>query len=102
LALRSGSIGGGVDVRRRAAQRQRLCADIRELLVEALDLPVDPAWITDDQPLFGRGLELDSMDSVELAVVVEDRFGVTVTDDDIGALATVNSLADFIEAKTGP
>lgn len=82
-----------------AAERTALCRRLRELIVEHLDLPVDPGWLTDDQPLFGRGLELDSVDALELAVAVEFELDVPVTDDDMGVFASVNCLADFIGAS---
>ncbi|MEI5098193.1 phosphopantetheine-binding protein [Streptomyces sp. PmtG] len=82
---------------RRAAARQELCARVKKLLVERLALNVDPHTIGDDQPLFGRGLELDSIDTLELAMAVEDTFGVTVTDDDTHSLLSLNRLVDHIE-----
>jgi acyl carrier protein len=82
-----------------ASERAALCRRLRELIVEHLDLPVDAGWLTDDQPLFGRGLELDSVDALELAVAVEFELDVPVTDDDMGVFASVNCLADFICAS---
>lgn len=85
----------------RAAERQELCARLKELVVDRLDLQVDPAWVTDDQPLFGRGLGLDSVDALELVVAVEYDFGVAVSDDDLGVFGSINRLADYIEARKG-
>jgi acyl carrier protein len=85
-----------------AAARQELCADVKALLVERLTLDVDPAMIGDDQPLFGRGLELDSIDTLELAMAVEDRYGVVVTDDDTESLLSLNRLVDHLEAERKP
>ncbi|MEU2717254.1 phosphopantetheine-binding protein [Streptomyces sp. NPDC007205] len=82
---------------RRAAARQELCSQVKHLLVDRLSLEVDPATIGDDQPLFGRGLELDSIDTLELAMAVEDTFGVTITDDDTHSLLSLNRLVDHIE-----
>jgi acyl carrier protein len=48
-----------VEAIRHAAVRQELCGQVKSLLVELLSLDVDPAVNTDDQPLFGPGLELD-------------------------------------------
>ncbi|WP_043262978.1 phosphopantetheine-binding protein [Streptomyces sp. CT34] len=83
---------------RRAGTRRQLADDVKELLVDRLSLDVDPAAIGDDQPLFGRGLELDSIDTLELAMAVEDVFGVTITDDDTHSLLSLNRLAAHIEA----
>ncbi|ANP56745.1 acyl carrier protein [Streptomyces griseochromogenes] len=82
---------------RRAAARQDLCSQVKQLLVDRLSLDVAPRAIGDDQPLFGRGLELDSIDTLELAMAVEDTFGVTVTDDDTQSLLSLNRLVDHIE-----
>jgi acyl carrier protein len=84
--------------RLRATERIALCSQLRALIVERLDLPVDPDWITDDQPLVGRGLELDSVDTLELMIGVEAEFGTTITDDEIGVFGSVSRLADRVEA----
>ncbi|MGH4001511.1 MAG: phosphopantetheine-binding protein [Pseudonocardiaceae bacterium] len=82
----------------RAAARQELCAQMKNLLVERLALDMDPAKIGDDQPLFGRGLELDSIDTLELAMAVEESYGVTITDDDTDSLLSLNRLVDHVAA----
>lgn len=82
----------------RTAERRAACDQLKEVLVERLDLPIDPLWITDDQPLFGRGLELDSVDSLELAVGVDDVAEVSITDEEIGLFGSVNRVIDYIEA----
>jgi acyl carrier protein len=84
---------------RRAAERQALCQRLKELIVDRLDLPVEPSWITDDQPLFGRGLGLDSVDALELVVAVEYELGVAVSDDDVGVFGSINRVADYIESR---
>jgi acyl carrier protein len=82
----------------RALERRQLNERIKQLLVESLDLNCSPEQITDDQPLFGRGLELDSLDALELVVSIEEAFEVTISDDDVSALSTVNKIADYILA----
>lgn len=84
-------------VRSRAAERQRLCAGVKVLIVERLDLDIDPELITNDQPLFGRGLELDSVDSLEISVGLYEKFDVHLTDDNVEALLSVNRMVDFVE-----
>src|SRR4051812_30638837 len=79
------------------ADRKELCAQVKRLIVERLDLPVDPSWITDDTPIFGRGLELDSVDALELVVGLEYDFEASVTDDQIEVFRSINSVADFVE-----
>ena len=83
--------------------RSSIRADVKDLLVSGLRLTVAASEITDDAPIFGHtaegaGLGLDSIDALELVVLVEERFNVTIPDEDAGkrAFASVASLADFI------
>jgi acyl carrier protein len=80
----------------------KLEAEIKGLIVEALVLEdLNPADIVSDEPLFVEGLGLDSIDALEIAVVLEQRYGV-VLDDDADAnrerFASVRSLAHFVAA----
>jgi acyl carrier protein len=86
-------------VRTHAKVRKQLCGQVKKLLVDRLELEVDPEMIGDDQPLFGRGLELDSIDTLELAVAVQEELGVSITDDDNDCLLSLNRLVDHIEAN---
>jgi acyl carrier protein len=83
----------------RAQARQQLCGEVKALLVNRLALDVDPELIDDDQPLFGRGLELDSIDTLELAMAIEETYGVTISDDETESLLTLNRLVDHVEAN---
>lgn len=82
----------------RAALKQRL----KELLVEGLRLDeVLPGDIRDSEPIFGEGLGLDSIDALELAVIVEEAFDVSIPDEEVGkvAFASIDALADFVLAN---
>ena len=83
-----------------AAKRKELCSGIKAMIVEQLCLDMDPEYITDDQPLFGRGLELDSIDSLELSVGVFNNWQISLSDDDNSAFSSVNALADFIMSRS--
>lgn len=83
--------------------RSAVRAEVKRLLVSGLRLTVDAADIVDDAPIFGRspegaGLGLDSIDALELVVLVEEKFDVTIPDEEVGkrAFASVAALADFI------
>jgi len=78
--------------------RDALRREVKELLSGGLRLQIAAADIPDDTPIFGDSLGLDSIDALELVVLVEDRFHVSIPDEDVGrrAFASVNALVDFI------
>jgi acyl carrier protein len=59
---------------------------------------VTPGQIEDAAPLFGGGLGLDSLDAVEIVVILQRHFGVEIKDMDVGrrVFQSVNTLADYI------
>lgn len=79
---------------------QSLTAKIKEVLVEELNLQDRrPEEIEDDVPLFGDGLGLDSLDALQLAVALEEQFGVKIPEGDEAReiFANVASIAAFLE-----
>jgi acyl carrier protein len=74
---------------------------LKELLVSGLRLDVSPGDIADDAPIFGEGLGLDSIDALELVVLVEERFSVGIPDEETGrhVFGSVTALTDFILAE---
>ena len=58
-----------------------------------------PADIKDDEPLFGDGLGLDSIDSLELIVLLKREYGINIQDPKEGrkVLVDVNTMATYIE-----
>jgi len=75
-------------------------AEIKVLIVEALALEdVAPEEIETEAPLFVEGLGLDSIDALELAMALEERYGVAIEDDpdrNQKIFASVSSLAAFV------
>jgi len=85
-------------VKEKIQERSELCQSIREIIVDRLMLDISADYISNDQPLVGRGLELDSIDSLEISVAVNMDMDVTITDEDSTTIfSSVNHLADFIE-----
>jgi acyl carrier protein len=85
-------------------EKGELVARLKELIVEGLKLvDVAPADIREDEALVGGGLGLDSLDALELALIVEEHFGVAIPDEDVGrqAFGSVSVLADYILAHQG-
>ncbi|MEH7200783.1 acyl carrier protein [Priestia megaterium] len=80
-------------------ERKQLCQQIKTEIVERLSLNIEPAWIADNQPLFGRGLELDSIDTLEISIALQEVFDVMLTDDNMDVLGSVNKIADFITSQ---
>ena len=76
--------------------RQEVVDEIKEILIDSLMLEIDKDLIMNDQPLFGRGLELDSIDALELSIGISTTFGVELNDDDMAVISSVNKLADFV------
>ena len=75
---------------------------LKELIIETLKLDdVRPADIADDAPLIGSGLDLDSIDALELVVAIEKEFKVKIANSEESriALASVAQLAEFIRAR---
>lgn len=70
---------------------------LTELNIEDISLE---EW-KDDTPLFGDGIGLDSLDAVEIVVLIEKHYGVTIANADEGkhAMVSVNTLVDFIKGK---
>lgn len=81
---------------------QELKQELKEKIIEFLNLiDVKPEDIKDDQPLFGGGLGLDSIDSIELIVLLDRQYGIKIKDPKEGRkiLVDINTMADFIEKK---
>lgn len=76
-----------------------LLREVAALLVEALNLDTSPDAIDPQAPLYGDGLGLDSIDILEVALVVSKRYGFQLRSDDennVRIFASLSSLADHI------
>lgn len=85
--------------------RSELTARIKQVLIEELDLRGKTAADIDDAaPLFGGGLGLDSLDALQLAMAIQERFGVAVPEGEAGraVFASVDAIAEFLVRSGAP
>ena len=78
----------------------QLKQQLKEQIIEFLNLSATtPTDIADDQPLFGEGLGLDSIDSLELIVLLNREYGIVIKDPKEGrkVLVDVNTMVDYIQ-----
>ncbi len=80
-----------------------LLDELKNLLIDGLHLEdVTPDDIDPEAALFGEGLGLDSIDALEIAVILDKQYGVRVASDDERnpeIFATLASLTAFVEAN---
>ncbi|KQP08889.1 phosphopantetheine-binding protein [Pseudorhodoferax sp. Leaf265] len=79
--------------------------EVASLLVEALNLEMAPETIDPAAPIYGEGLGLDSIDILEVALVVSQRYGFQLRSDDednVRIFASLASLAEHIAAHRAP
>lgn len=77
----------------------QLLHEVASLLVTELNLEMAPEDIDPAAPLYGDGLGLDSIDILEVSLVVSKRYGVQVRADDPDnekIFASLTSLSDYI------
>jgi acyl carrier protein len=74
--------------------------ELKLKLIQALNLEnVTPADIKDDEPLFGTGLGLDSIDALDLVSLLERDYGILIQDMEVAkqAFASYRSLEDYVQ-----
>ena len=81
----------------------KLEGELKEMIIEALALEdVTPEDIESEEPLFVEGLGLDSIDALEIAMAVEERYGVVMGEDpeeNRAHFASLRALATFVAAN---
>jgi acyl carrier protein len=81
----------------------KLMADLKVQIIEQLNLQdVSPEDIGDDQSLFADGLGLDSIDALELIVLLQQKYKIKLsnTEDGPKIFRAVRTIAEFIEANS--
>jgi acyl carrier protein len=81
--------------------RAQMLADLKAMILRECDKDNDPSELGDDDRLIGGELELDSLDALQISMAVKENYGVRIEGgpDARKALASVASLADFIDAE---
>ncbi len=82
---------------------EELISELKELIIEGLHLEdVKPGDIELDGPLFGEGLGLDSIDALEISVLLDRKYGVKISSGDDRnpeIFASLQALANFVAAE---
>ncbi|MDO8249670.1 MAG: phosphopantetheine-binding protein [Rhodoferax sp.] len=84
------------------ANDQALQLEVAQLIVEALNLDIQAADIVPDAPLYGDGLGLDSIDVLEISLVISKRYGLQLRADDQdnqSFFSSLSSLTTYIASQ---
>ena len=81
---------------------ETLLPEVAELIISALNLDMGPEEIEADAPLFGDGLGLDSIDVLEIALVISKKYGFQLksdNEDNIRIFSSLRALATYIASQ---
>lgn len=73
---------------------------LKAKLIDQLNLEdMTPVDIKDDEPLFGDGLGLDSIDALEIIVILDNQYGIKIENPEAAreVFYSINTLSEFIE-----
>ena len=85
-----------------AADAAEVRRHLATLITQALNLDVSPTDIDPDAPLYGEGLGLDSIDILEVALVVAKEYSIQLkadSEENHAIFRSLNALADFVVAQ---
>jgi len=80
---------------------ESLIEELKQKIIAGFNLEgVTPLDIKADEPIFGTGLELDSIDALELVAILEQDYGIVISERAVAdqAFASVRALAEFVAA----
>jgi len=77
--------------------------DLKKLIIETLALEeITPEDIKDEEPLFGEGLGLDSIDALELGMALKRKYNIVLgsnKEENKKYFYSINALSEFVESK---
>lgn len=88
---------------------KNLQMEIKECIIDRLNLEVSADAIDDDAPIFvgedgveaEGSLALDSVDALEIVVALNNQYDIEITDNDMMIFQSINTIAQFVEEKRG-
>lgn len=88
--------------------KEELKNKVKAMIIDRLEIEIEIEIedINDNAPIFGvdengEGLNLDSVDALELVVGMNEAFGVKHQSDDLSTLYSVNSITEYIQKRIG-
>lgn len=74
---------------------------VRQAIVDALGLQIDPRVIPDDEVIFGGGMGADSTAALEVVFAIEEAFGIEVDDEElrVDLFDSVSSLTNYVQRR---
>lgn len=80
-------------------RKGKLAHKLKCMIIERLELEdITPADVSNDDPIFGAGLGLDSLDALDLVLLLEKEFNIRITDPEQARkiLSTIDTLSEYI------
>ena len=83
-------------------QTQMHSDDLKKLMIDTFDLEFEIEEVTDDMAIFGQGLELDSIDMLELFLQLEKQYQIRIKEDEIKkeAFENIGTLTEWLNTFT--
>lgn len=91
-----------VSLARSRGDAATVCRDLAKLITKALNLDISPEDIDVTAPLYGAGLGLDSIDILEIALIVAKEYGIQLKADskeNHKIFSSLNALAEFVDSQ---
>lgn len=80
-------------------KKVKLAHKLKCMIIKRLELEdITPADVSNDDPIFGAGLGLDSLDALDLVLLLEKEFNIRITDPEQAKkiLSTIDTLSEYI------